>query len=131
MVRLVQRSRILPRLIAERRAELARLSGKFPPGVSEIRQIVAAHYGLIPEQLDCPSRQEKLVCARHIAQRLCHELAHISLDEIGLIFGGRHHTTILHAARAVSIRVEVDPQFAREYEAIVVEVKSQVPPLSQ
>jgi len=62
----------------------------------------AAHYfGVSLEELTGPSRSRALVAARQIAMYLCRELTDLSLPRIGQIFGGRDHTTVMHAERKV------------------------------
>jgi chromosomal replication initiator protein len=48
-----------------------------------------------------PSRRKELVKTRHIAMYLCRELTQNTLHSIGLFFGGRDHTTVLHACSQV------------------------------
>ena len=48
-----------------------------------------------------PSRRRELVKVRHIAMYLCRELTNNTLSSVGLFFGGRDHTTVLHACTQV------------------------------
>ncbi|MBU6147073.1 MAG: chromosomal replication initiator protein DnaA [Actinomycetales bacterium] len=61
-----------------------------------------AHYfGISLDELTGPSRSRTLVTARQVAMYLCRELTDLSLPRIGQIFGGRDHTTVMHAERKV------------------------------
>jgi chromosomal replication initiator protein len=61
----------------------------------------AAYYGLTIEDLQGSSRSRVLVTARQIAMYLCRELTELSLPKIGQLFGGRDHTTVMHAERKI------------------------------
>jgi chromosomal replication initiator protein len=61
----------------------------------------AAYFGLSVEDLCGTSRSRVLVTARQIAMYLCRELTELSLPKIGQQFGGRDHTTVMHADRKV------------------------------
>jgi chromosomal replication initiator protein len=61
----------------------------------------AAYFGLSIEDLCGTSRSRVLVTARQIAMYLCRELTDLSLPKIGQQFGGRDHTTVMHADRKI------------------------------
>jgi chromosomal replication initiator protein len=61
----------------------------------------AAYFGLTIEDLQGSSRSRVLVTARQIAMYLCRELTDLSLPKIGQQFGGRDHTTVMHAERKI------------------------------
>ena len=61
----------------------------------------AAYFGLTIEDLCGTSRSRILVNARQIAMYLCRELTDMSLPKIGQQFGGRDHTTVIHADRKI------------------------------
>jgi chromosomal replication initiator protein len=60
-----------------------------------------AYFGLPIDELCGPSRSRVLVSARQIAMYLCRELTQLSLPKIGQHFGGRDHTTVMHADRKI------------------------------
>lgn len=62
----------------------------------------AAYFGLTIEDLCGSSRSRVLVTARQIAMYLCRELTDLSLPKIGQQFGGRDHTTVMHANRKIT-----------------------------
>ncbi|MFB9367318.1 chromosomal replication initiator protein DnaA [Kitasatospora albolonga] len=66
-----------------------------------IMQQTAAYFGLGVEDLCGSSRSRVLVTARQIAMYLCRELTDLSLPKIGAQFGGRDHTTVMHADRKI------------------------------
>ncbi|MGK5630209.1 chromosomal replication initiator protein DnaA [Streptomyces sp. URMC 123] len=61
----------------------------------------AQYFGLTVEDLCGSSRSRVLVTARQIAMYLCRELTDLSLPKIGAQFGGRDHTTVMHADRKI------------------------------
>lgn len=66
-----------------------------------ISAAVADYFGLTVEDLAGSSRSRILVTARQIAMYLCRELTDLSLPKIGQHFGGRDHTTVMHADRKI------------------------------
>ena len=61
----------------------------------------AAYFGITMEELTGASRTHVLVTARQIAMYLCRELTDLSLPKIGQQFGGRDHTTVMHADKKI------------------------------
>jgi chromosomal replication initiator protein len=68
---------------------------------SDIMAATADYFGLTVDDLCGSSRSRVLVTARQIAMYLCRELTDLSLPKIGAQFGGRDHTTVMHADRKI------------------------------
>ncbi|MCM3923895.1 chromosomal replication initiator protein DnaA [Frankia sp. AiPs1] len=66
-----------------------------------IMNATAAYFGVSMDDLCGTSRSRVLVTARQIAMYLCRELTDLSLPKIGQHFGGRDHTTVMHADRKI------------------------------
>ncbi|MGN5379394.1 chromosomal replication initiator protein DnaA [Streptomyces lasalocidi] len=66
-----------------------------------IMAATADYFGLTVDDLCGTSRGRALVTARQIAMYLCRELTDLSLPKIGAQFGGRDHTTVMHADRKI------------------------------
>jgi chromosomal replication initiator protein len=66
-----------------------------------IMAVTAAYYAVTMEDLCGSSRSRQLVTARQIAMYLCREMTDLSLPKIGQHFGGRDHTTVMHADRKI------------------------------
>jgi chromosomal replication initiator protein len=66
-----------------------------------IMAATAEYFGLSMEDLCGSSRSRVLVTGRQIAMYLCRELTDLSLPKIGQMFGGRDHTTVIHADRKI------------------------------
>ena len=62
-----------------------------------------------------PSRRQPLVRARQTAMYLCRELTDLSLPKIGRAFGGRDHTTVLHACRKIAELRESSADVSEDY----------------
>ena len=71
-------------------------------GVQLIMDEVASYFSLSVEELCSPSRSRQLVTARQIAMYLTRELTDLSLPRIGKAFGGRDHTTVMHAKSKIA-----------------------------
>jgi chromosomal replication initiator protein len=76
--------------------------------VDEIQAAVGEHFGLSPEELLSTARTARIAWPRQVAMYLARELTGESLPAIGRHFGGRDHTTVLHAWRRTSARILAD-----------------------
>jgi len=84
-----------------------------PSSIAEIQAAVGEHFGLTPGELLSTARTPRISWPRQIAMYLSRELTGESLPAIGRHFGGRDHTTVLHAWRRTAARIADDEQ-ARE-----------------
>jgi chromosomal replication initiator protein len=76
--------------------------------VSEIQLATCAHFELSSEELLSSARTARIAWPRQVAMYLARELTGESLPAIGRHFGGRDHTTVLHAWRRTSARIAAD-----------------------
>ena len=83
--------------------------------IENIQKTVADYYKLKVNELLSKRRSRFLARARQVAMALSKELTQHSLPEIGQGFGGRDHTTVLHACRKVKSLMEEDPEFKDDY----------------
>jgi len=67
-----------------------------------IMAVTAEYFAISLEDLTSHSRSRNLVNARQIAMYLCRELTELSLPSIGKQFGGKDHTTVMHAVKKIS-----------------------------
>ena len=67
-----------------------------------IIKVVAEHYNIKEEELFNKKRTQNIAYPRQIAMYLCRELADLSYPRIGELFGGRDHTTVIHAYEKIS-----------------------------
>jgi chromosomal replication initiator protein len=94
------------------------------PTVPEIQRAVAKHYGVSQTELLANTRRAHVAWPRQVAMYLSRELAGASLHELGEQFGGRTHTTILHACKRVADRVEVDKQAGLDVQTLGAALRS-------
>jgi chromosomal replication initiator protein len=81
---------------------------------SQIRDIVAEYYAMSPELLIGKSRKRPIVDARQVAMHFCKLMTQHSLEAIGRRFGGRDHSTVIHACKAIQARIDTDPRFVED-----------------
>ena len=95
------------------------------PTVAAVQRAVAKHYGISTAELLANTRRAHVAWPRQVAIYLARELARASLHTLGNEFGGRSHTTILHACKRVADRLEVDKQAARDVQALASILRSE------
>ncbi len=83
--------------------------------IASIQKTVADFYRLRTSDLTSPRRSRSIVRPRQIAMALTKELTSHSLPEIGREFGGRDHTTVIHACRKIAELKKEDPQIEKDY----------------
>lgn len=81
------------------------------PTVRERIEAVAKVFNVTAEEIIGPSRSTRIVEARHLAILLARRNSRFSFSEIGQQFGGRDHTTIMHAMSATRKRIKRNEQF--------------------
>jgi len=69
--------------------------------IEEIQRVVCQYYDIPDDLLRGKSRKKEIVYARHLAMYLSKQMTRYSLKSIGLHFGGRDHTTVIHAIRTI------------------------------
>ena len=79
------------------------------PALSAIAVRTARYFALRLGDLRGPSRRRAVVTARDVAMYLARSLTSHSLEQIGLYFGGRDHTTVLHGCRKTGSLLDSDP----------------------
>ena len=77
--------------------------------VREIQQEICNAFGVSLEQLLSSNRTAPIAWPRHVAMYLARELTDQTLPAIGRAFGGRNHTTVMHACRRTAERIAADP----------------------
>jgi chromosomal replication initiator protein len=79
-----------------------------PISIEEIAHATSERFGLTAEELFSRNRSPAIAWARQVAMYLARELTEQSLPSIGRQFGGRDHTTVLHACRRTALRIASD-----------------------
>jgi chromosomal replication initiator protein len=109
--------------------ELAReaLGGVLRPGADDggagatpdvVRRKVAEAWGVSAEALQSKKRTKDLTVPRQVAMFLIKEMFDLSLVEIGRLFGGRDHSTVIHSIDKVELEISMDDEFRGRVNAI-------------
>jgi len=83
-----------------------------------IVEAVADHYRIKKDELFNKKRTQSIAYPRQIAMYLCRELADMSYPRIGELFGGRDHTTVIHAYEKISNRCKTDGKLQNELKTL-------------
>ena len=86
--------------------------------IEEIQKAVVAHYNLKLADMQSKRRSRVVARPRQVAMYLAKQLTPRSLPEIGRRFGGRDHTTVMHAVKKVEELLGEDDGFARDVESL-------------
>ncbi len=81
--------------------------------MDSILRAVAEKFNLQPQQLKQKSNTRQIAYPRQIAMYLMKDLTHASLPEIGRVFGGKHHTTVLHSVQKIERLRQTDSDLNR------------------
>lgn len=93
--------------------------------IDDILKIVGRHYNVGRTDLLSPRRARAVVVPRQIGMYLAKKLTARSLPEIGRRFGGRDHSTVLHAVRKIDDQMKADEKLAREVAMLIRLVEQQ------
>ncbi len=92
-------------------------------GLDEIIKLVAEHYQIKVSEIKSKKRTRNLVHPRQMAMYLCRTVAGASLPEVGKAFGGKDHTTVMHACRQIEERRAADIKLDAEAESLAKAIK--------
>lgn len=82
--------------------------------IEEIQRIVGEHFDIPDDMLRAKTRKKEIAHFRQLAMFLCKELTKNSLKTIGLHFGGRDHSTVIHAIQTIETQMENDETIKEE-----------------
>jgi len=92
--------------------------------VQAIQKAVAQHFDIPLDSLKAKTRIAKVVLARQVAIHLARTMTELPLVQIGKRFGGRDHSTVLHACKKVKRAIENDPALKRKIQTIQEELSN-------
>jgi chromosomal replication initiator protein len=95
-----------------------------PVEIPTILETVAKRLKVKVSDLQGKKRSKAITYPRHVSMYLARELTSRSLEEIGGYFGGRDHSTVLHASRTIAKQAEQSPELQELLDEIVFEVKN-------
>ena len=87
--------------------------------IDDILKIVGRHFNVGRTDLLSPRRARSVVVPRQIGMYLAKKMTARSLPEIGRRFGGRDHSTVLHAVRKIEEQIKTDDKLAREVALLI------------
>ena len=87
--------------------------------VENIQRIVADYYKIKVSEMYSKKRSLMVARPRQVAMALAKELTHLSLPDIGDAFGGRDHTTVLHACRKIAELRASNAEITRDFDALL------------
>jgi chromosomal replication initiator protein len=80
-------------------------------GIDFIQKSVSEYFGIHTDELKAKTRKKEIVIARQVAMYFSKEFTNHSLKSIGYHFGGRDHSTVIHAVQTVNDMIETDSGF--------------------
>ena len=91
--------------------------------IDGIVSVVTEHYGVRIADLKSKSRLRSIVIPRQVAMYLAKELTNLSLKSIGYHFGGRDHSTVIHAIQTVNDLMDTNKDMAKEVNSLLKQFK--------
>lgn len=88
-----------------------------------IQKFVGENFGVTIEQMKDKTRKREIVIARQVAMYFAKEYTNMSLKSIGAHFGGRDHSTVIHALQSVSDLMDTDKKFNAFMQELIKKVK--------
>jgi chromosomal replication initiator protein len=89
-----------------------------------IQSKVSEFFGLRMDEFKAKKRTRNVAFPRQVAMYLCRELTDMSLPKIGEEFGGRDHTTVIHAHEKISADIKKDPQLEVTIKTIIEKIQN-------
>lgn len=111
--------RITPELAADALKDLAGFSKPQPITIAFIQERVSSYFSLRLEDFKSKRRTRSVAFPRQVAMYLCRELTDASLPQIGHEFGGRDHTTVIHACEKISSQIGKDAVLDKTIKEII------------
>lgn len=92
--------------------------------VDEIQKLCAAHYRIEPSEMRSKRRARAVARPRQVAMYLAKKMTPRSLPEIGRIFGGRDHSTVIHAVKTIEQLRQTNPEIDSDIRALQRQLES-------
>ena len=87
--------------------------------IDQIQRKVCDFFGIRLSDLKAKNRTKAIAFPRQIAMYLARQLTHASLSEVGRAFGGKDHTTVLHAVDKVQVLLQEDPKLRKTIDGLI------------
>lgn len=92
------------------------------PTVQSVQKAVAARFRIPVEAMRASTRKRQYAHPRQLAMMLSRDLTNLSTVHIGRLFGGRDHTTVLHACKAIEKRMANNDYDKRHFDELRAEL---------
>ena len=87
--------------------------------IDQIQRKVCDHFGVKLSDLKAKNRTKAVAFPRQVAMYLARQLTHASLSEVGRAFGGKDHTTVLHAVDKIQTLLQEDPKLRKQIDGLI------------
>ncbi len=91
--------------------------------IEYIQKLVSDYYGISVENIKSKTRKREITQARQISMYFAKQLTKASLKNIGAYFGGRDHSTVIHACQTVNDLIDTDKRFKEDVEELEKRIK--------
>jgi len=87
--------------------------------IEQVQRKVGDFFGVKVADLKAKNRTKAVAFPRQIAMYLARQLTHASLSEVGRAFGGKDHTTVLHAVDKIQVLLQEDPKLRKAIDGLI------------
>jgi len=91
-----------------------------------IQKKVCEYYGLKPQEIKAKKRTRDVAFPRQVAMYLCKTLTNSSLSDIGRNFGGKDHSTVIHACKLIEEKRKKDEEFNRKIDYLIKKINQEL-----
>ncbi len=91
--------------------------------IDQVQQLVASNYNITVEDLKSKKRMASIAVPRQIAMYICRTILEESLPKIGIEFGGKDHTTVMHSVEKIKNEMKKNPILEMEIQKIIAQIK--------
>lgn len=91
--------------------------------IDQVQQLVASNYNITVEDLKSKKRMASIAVPRQIAMYICRTVLEESLPKIGIEFGGKDHTTVMHSVEKIKNEMKKNPILEMEIQKIITQIK--------
>ncbi len=91
--------------------------------IDQVQQLVASNYNITVEDLKSKKRIAAIAVPRQIAMYICRTVLEESLPKIGIEFGGKDHTTVMHSVEKIKNEMKKNPILEMEIQKIITQIK--------
>ncbi len=119
----LSKSEITMELAAEALKDIVKTKKTQQLNYETIKKVVAHYYNIKITELNSKKRTRAITYPRQIAMYLCRELTNMSLPKIGEVFGGRDHTTVMHACDKIINDLKENENLTEQINQLIEQIK--------